>query len=64
MTIDAINQYLKEIRQFPLLNAEEERELLNRIQKGDMQAKERLIESNLRLVVSIAKKYQNLAIKK
>lgn len=59
MTIDAINQYLKEIRQFPLLNAEEERELLNRIQKGDMQAKERLIESNLRLVVSIAKKYQN-----
>lgn len=59
MTIDAINQYLKEIRQFPLLNAEEERELLNRIQKGDMQAKERLVESNLRLVVSIAKKYQN-----
>lgn len=59
MTIDAINQYLKEIRQFPLLNAEEERELLNRIQKGDMRAKERLIESNLRLVVSIAKKYQN-----
>lgn len=59
MTIDAINQYLKEIRQFPLLNAEEERELLNRIQRGDMQAKERLVESNLRLVVSIAKKYQN-----
>lgn len=59
MTIDAINQYLKEIRQFPLLNAEEERELLDRIQKGDMQAKERLVESNLRLVVSIAKKYQN-----
>ena len=59
MTIDAINQYLKEIRQFPLLKAEEERELLNRIQKGDMQAKERLVESNLRLVVSIAKKYQN-----
>ena len=59
MTIDAINQYLKEIRQFPLLNAEEERELLNRIQKGDIQAKERIVESNLRLVVSIAKKYQN-----
>lgn len=59
MTLDSVNQYLKEIRQFPLLSAEEEKELLDRIAKGDMKAKDRLIESNLRLVVSIAKKYQN-----
>lgn len=59
MTLDSVNQYLKEIRQFPLLSAEEEKELLDKIAKGDMKAKDRLIESNLRLVVSIAKKYQN-----
>ena len=59
MTTDAINMYLKEIRQYPLLSAEEEKELLNRIAKGDMTARDRLVESNLRLVVSIAKKYQN-----
>lgn len=59
MTSDSINMYLKEIRQFPLLSVEEERELLNRIAKGDMSARDRLVESNLRLVVSIAKKYQN-----
>ena len=59
MTTDSINLYLKEIRQFPLLSAEEERELLDKIAKGDMSAKNKLVESNLRLVVSIAKKYQN-----
>ena len=59
MTTDSINMYLKEIRQFPLLTQEEETELLKKIAKGDAAAKNKLIESNLRLVVSIAKKYQN-----
>ena len=59
MTSDSINMYLKEIRQFPLLTAEEEKELLDKIAKGDKSAKNKLVESNLRLVVSIAKKYQN-----
>ena len=59
MTSDSINMYLKEIRQFPLLTVEEEKELLEKIAKGDMSARNKLVESNLRLVVSIAKKYQN-----
>ena len=59
MTADSLNMYLKEIRQFPLLSIEEERELIDRIGHGDMSARDRLVESNLRLVVSIAKKYQN-----
>lgn len=59
MATDSINLYLKEIRQFPLLTAEEEKDLLDKIKKGDRLAKERLVEANLRLVVSIAKKYQN-----
>lgn len=59
MTSDSINMYLKEIRQFPLLTAEEEKELLDKIAKGDKSARNKLVESNLRLVVSIAKKYQN-----
>lgn len=59
MTTDSLNMYLKEIRQYPLLSAEEERDLIARIGRGDMVARDRLVESNLRLVVSIAKKYQN-----
>lgn len=59
MTLDSINMYLKEIRQYPLLSTEQESELLKRIAKGDISARDRLVESNLRLVVSIAKKYQN-----
>ena len=59
MTADSLNMYLKEIRQFPLLTAEEEKELIDRIGHGDTSARDRLVESNLRLVVSIAKKYQN-----
>jgi RNA polymerase primary sigma factor len=57
-TTDALQLFLNEIRRYPLLTAAEEIELAKRIEKGDMQAKERMINSNLRLVVSIAKKYQ------
>jgi RNA polymerase primary sigma factor len=57
-TTDALQLFLNEIRKYPLLTAAEEIELAKRIEKGDMAAKERMINSNLRLVVSIAKKYQ------
>src|SRR3954454_9121882 len=57
-TTDALQLFLNEIRRYPLLAAAEEIELAKRIEKGDMAAKERMINSNLRLVVSIAKKYQ------
>ncbi len=57
-TTDALQLFLNEIRRYPLLTAEEEIELAKRIEQGDVEAKERMINSNLRLVVSIAKKYQ------
>jgi RNA polymerase primary sigma factor len=57
-TTDALQLFLNEIRRYPLLSAEEEVELAQRIERGDMEAKERMINSNLRLVVSLAKKYQ------
>jgi len=57
-TTDALQLFLNEIRRYPLLTADEEIELSKRIEQGDLVAKERMINSNLRLVVSIAKKYQ------
>jgi len=54
---DSIQMYLKEIGQYPLINASMEKELAKRIQAGDMEAKNLLAKANLRLVVSIAKKY-------
>jgi RNA polymerase primary sigma factor len=57
-TTDALQLFLNELRRFPLLSAAEEVELAKRIEQGDLEAKERMIQSNLRLVVSIAKKYQ------
>lgn len=54
---DPVRQYLREIGRVPLLNAEEEIELAKRYEKADKRAKDKLTESNLRLVVSIAKKY-------
>jgi len=54
---DPVRMYLKEIGKVPLLTAEEEIELSKRIEKGEKEAKRRLAEANLRLVVSIAKKY-------
>ena len=56
-TEDPVRMYLKEIGTVPLLTAEEEVELAKRKAEGDVRAKERLIEANLRLVVSIAKRY-------
>lgn len=56
-TEDPVRMYLKEIGTVPLLNADEELELAKRKADGDDYAKERLIEANLRLVVSIAKRY-------
>jgi RNA polymerase primary sigma factor len=57
-TTDALQLFLNEIRRYPLLTAAEEVEISKRIEQGDLGAKERMINSNLRLVVSIAKKYQ------
>ena len=54
---DPVRMYLKEIGKVPLLSSEEEIELANRIEQGDQRAKKKLAEANLRLVVSIAKRY-------
>ncbi len=58
-THDSIQMYLREIGQYPLISGDEERELAQRIEKGDMEAGALLAKANLRLVVSIAKKYAN-----
>lgn len=57
--LDPVRYYLQEIRKYPLLTREEERELARRISLGDEEARTRMIESNLRLVISIAKRYIN-----
>ena len=58
-TDDAVRMYLKEIGKVPLLTGAEERELAIRMEQGDEEAKKKLCESNLRLVVSITKRYLN-----
>ena len=58
-TTDALQLFLRETGRHPLLTAAQEVELAKRIERGDMQAKQRMIQSNLRLVVSIAKNYRN-----
>ncbi len=55
--VDSVQMYLREIGKTPFLTAKEERELAKRIEKGDKEAKNELIQANLRLVVSIAKRY-------
>jgi RNA polymerase primary sigma factor len=57
-TTDALQLFLNEMGRYPLLTAQEEVELAKQIERGDEAAKERMINSNLRLVVSIAKRYQ------
>jgi len=59
-TADALAQFLDEAGRHPLLSPDEEIALAKRIERGDLAAKERLITSNLRLVVSIARKYQGV----
>jgi RNA polymerase primary sigma factor len=58
MTSDTLQLFLRDVRRHPLLSAREEIELAKRIERGDLGAKERMVNSNLRLVVSLAKKYQ------
>jgi RNA polymerase primary sigma factor len=58
MTTDSLQLFLNEAGRYPLLTAAEEVELAKRIERGDKAAKDRMVNSNLRLVVSIAKKYQ------
>jgi RNA polymerase primary sigma factor len=57
-TTDAMSLFLQEVRRHPLLSREEEVELAKRIERGDLEAKERLVNSNLRLVIANARKYQ------
>src|SRR5438045_6367256 len=57
-TTDALQLFLNEAGRWPLLTKEDEVELAKRVERGDAEAKERMINSNLRLVISIAKRYQ------
>ena len=57
-TTDAMSLFLQEVRRHPLLTRDEEIELAQRIERGDLKAKEQLVNSNLRLVISNARKYQ------
>ena len=59
MTTDSLQLFLKGIGKVRLLTAQEEVELAKRIERGDLEAKQKMVESNLRLVVSIAKNYRN-----
>jgi len=59
MTTDSLQPFLKDIGKLRLLTAQEEVDLAKRIWRGDMDAKQKMVESNLRLVVSIAKDYRN-----
>jgi RNA polymerase primary sigma factor len=58
ITSDTLQLFLRDVRRHPLLSAADEIELAKRIERGDLEAKERMVNSNLRLVVSLAKKYQ------
>jgi RNA polymerase primary sigma factor len=61
-TTDAMQLFLREAARYPLLSKEEEVELAQGIERGELEAKDRLINSNLRLVVANAKRYQNLGL--
>jgi RNA polymerase primary sigma factor len=61
-TTDSFQLFLNQASRYPLLTAEEEIELAKRIERGDLAAKERLINSNLRLVIKFARRYQGLGL--
>jgi RNA polymerase primary sigma factor len=61
-TTDSFQLFLNEASRYPLLTAAEEIELAKRIEKGDLEAKERMVNSNLRLVISIARRYQGFGM--
>lgn len=60
--MEAIKVYLNDIKKVPLLSAEEEKELARKVKQGDAQARIRMIKSNLRLVVNIAKRYSHFGV--
>ncbi|MFH1411792.1 MAG: sigma-70 family RNA polymerase sigma factor [Candidatus Omnitrophota bacterium] len=60
--MDAIKLYLKDIRDLPLLSPEEEKELAGKVKRGNKRARQKMIKSNLRLVINIAKKYSYLGV--
>lgn len=61
-SMDPIKAYLKDVRVIPLLTAAEEKKLAQLVRKGNRQARDKMIRSNLRLVISIAKRYVNLGV--
>jgi RNA polymerase primary sigma factor len=60
-TVDALQLFLRRASRYPLLSSEQELELSRRIERGDLAAKERLVNHNLRLVVSIARRFQGVS---
>jgi len=61
-TTDTLQLFMNEVRRHPLLTKEQEAELAQAVERGDLQAKERMVNSNLRLVVANARRYQNLGL--
>jgi len=59
---DSVDKYLKDVSKYNLITSEEEIELAKRIKKGDQIAVEKLVRSNLRFVISVAKQYQNMGL--
>ena len=62
VTTDSLKLYFKEISRVPLINGDEEKALSKRIEQGDLEAKQKLVAANLRLVIKIAKRYMNQGI--
>ena len=60
--MESIKAYLKDIRKIPLLTPKEELELTRRVKRGDKEARKKMIRSNLRLVINMAKRYSNLGV--
>ena len=60
--VDALDHYLQQIGRFPLLGAEEEAELAQKIKNGSETARQKMIQANLRLVVKMIRKYRDLGV--